>query len=698
MQRGLPSSSDAFSGRFNTRLTAKDNVFVNYDFRRGDTVSSQNFPGLDTERTNRAQNVVIGGIHRFRPRFIANFRLTFNRVRTESTNPFSFQNDVAGDLGITGTSRDPINYGVPTLTFTNYGALQLGNPSLNRTQTLTMNGGVNRIGTKHSISAGGSFSWSQRNTQTDPNARGTYDFTGFVTSAFDAQGHPQVGTGYDFADFLLGYPYSASRRYGSSDNYLRDRSFNFYVQDNWRIRANITVNFGLRYEYTGPYYELYDRMVSLDVAPDFQAVAQVFPGQSGPYTGEFPRSLVGPDRNNLGPRIGLAWKPKASSHIVVRAGYGVFYNPSVYPYIASQLIGQPPFAVAQNTLTTRAAPLTLENGFPADPSVTILNSYAIDPNYRQGYIQQWNLNLQTQIFKIYTLEVGYNGSKGTRLDILRAPNRAPEGVPPGQTQGDLNISNAGIFLYQQSDANSILHSGRVAVTRRFSHGIRLNSSYIYSKSLDNASGVGGGSLVVVQNDQNIYAERSLSSFDQRHRFLNGFNVELPFGAQRKYLANANAFVQKLVGGWNLNGDYQLTSGMPFTAQVLGNQSNNSGTGSLSSERPDSTGISPALPMGQRSTSESFNTQAFALPQPGQFGNAGRNTIVGPGNNILDLSLRKNFRLDDNNRRLEVRWQVFNVLNHPNFGSVGTVVNALDFGRVTSVRAMRQMEIDLRLNF
>lgn len=698
MQRGLVNRSDSFSGRINTRLSAKDNAFVNYSFRRGDALTSQIFPELDTDRNNRAQNLGIGGVHRFQPRLILNYRVSLNRVRTTSTNPFSYTNDVEGALGISGVSREPVNFGIPTLMFTNYGDLQVGNPALLRTQTITLGAGVSKLGTKHSLRTGGDLSWNQRNNNTDPNARGTFEFTGFATSAFTAGGKPVAATGYDFADFLLGLPYGTSRRYGSSDNYLGNKSVNFFVQDNWRARPNLTLNIGLRYEYIQPLYEKYDHMVSLDAGPGFQQVAQVFPGRSGPYTGAFPRSLLFSDKNNFAPRIGVAWKPTPGSRMVVRAGYGILYNPSVYPYIAGQLVGQPPFAVTQTLLTTLADPLTLQAGFPADPSVTIRNSYAIDPHYRIGYVQQWNLNVQMPLLKVYVVEAGYLGSKGTRLDLLRAPNRAPSGVSPGATEGSLAIGNAGYFLYQQSGANSVLHSLRLRVARRLANGFRIENSYTLSKSIDNASGIGGASMLVAQNDANLYAERSLSSFDQRHRFQSSFNYALPIGLNRRFLSGASASVQNFVSGWEISGTYQLNSGQPLTARILGNVSNNSGTGSFSSERPDSTGVSPALSRDERNTSVFFNTLAFAIPAAGTFGNAGRFTIIGPGSNLLNLSLRKNFRLNEGTRRLEFRWQVTNALNHPNYAGVGTVVNALNFGRVTGVSAMRQMEIGLRLNF
>ncbi len=698
MQRGLVNTTDAFSVRINTRISSKHNIFGNYSYSSGDGVSSQIYPGLDSDRTNRSQNLGLGGMYRFNPRMIMNYRVSFNRVRNLTSNAFAFSNDVAGQLGITGVSTDPVNYGIPTINFTNYGDLQLGNPSLSRNQTLGIGGGLNHIGKKHTLTGGASINWLQRDSQVDPNARGLFDFTGYATSLFDAQGRPIAGSGYDFADFLLGFPYQTSRRYGSSKNYLRNNDFNAFFQDNWRVRSNLTVNMGIRYEYIQPLHEKYDHMVSLDVAPGFSAVAQVFPSGTGPYQGQFPRALVRGDKNNFGPRVGLAWKRKASSKWVARAGYGMFYNPSVYPAIAGQLIGQPPFAVTQFLVTSSDSTLTLQHGFPVNPDVTIQNTYAIDPSYRLGYIQQWNLSLQSTFRKIYIVEASYNGSKGTRLDILRAPNRSQSGSGSPDTGSGLEISNASYFIYQESGANSVLHSGRIRVNRRFSHGFQLEGSYVLSKSLDNASTIGGGARLVVQDDRNIFAERGLSSFDQRHVFRTSFSLDIPVGERRRFLAGASPTVQKFISGWNMNGDYSINSGQPLNPRILGNVSNNSGTGSLSSERPDATGADVSLPMGERSTSQYFNKAAFAIPAPGTFGNAARNSIPGPGSNVLNLNLQKTVRLDDKNRRLSINWQVSNVLNHPNWGGVGTVVNSLTYGRVTSVRGMRSMQFNLRISF
>jgi hypothetical protein len=289
---------------------------------------------------------------------------------------------------------------------------------------------------------------------------------------------------------------------------------------------------------------------------------------------------------------------------------------------------------------------------------------------------------------MYVLSVAYNGSKGTGLDTLLAPNLTTS-----------QLGNAGNFVYQSNGAASVLHSMNVALTRRFSHGFNVNNSYTLSKSIDNAAGVGGG-LIVAQNPANLAAERSRSSFDQRHNFTTSFAYEFPIGQNRKFFANASTKVLNFIAGWNLNGFFALSSGMPLTARILGNVSNNTGTskGANNSQRADATGLPVSIPWTDRTTGEFFNTEAFAIPTPGHYGNAGRNTITGPGSNLLNLSVRKSFRLDERNRRLDFSMQVQNLLNHPNWGGVGTTVNAVNFGLVTSVRTMRSMTMNLRVSF
>jgi hypothetical protein len=688
-ERSLPTSSDQVQASVSgLRLTSKDNVGVNYSMRRGRSLAAATFPSLDTTRTNFGQNFGISGNHSFKQRLNSDWRISLNQMRSESTNAFSYKRDIEAELGMTGVSKEPINWGPPTLSFTNYGNLSLAAPSLTQNQTFSVSGGIMKMGGKHSLRAGVDLTWNQRNSRSDSNGRGTYSFTGYATILYDANGSQVPGTGNDFADFLLALPYSTSRRfvdstinpYGNSV-YLRSRNINFYVMDNWRVRSNMTLNYGLRYEYTGPSFEKYDRMVSLDVNPYFSELAQAFPNKPGSVSGHhFSRSIVNADRNNFAPRIGIAWKPKTGSPFVFRAGYGISYNPGAYSAIAGQLINQSPFAVTQTLATDRGNPLTLAVGFPNNPDLTILNTFAVDPDYKPSYAQQWNLDIQTQLSRLFVLNVTYMGSKGIGLDVMRAPNRS---------------SSASNFLYQTNGASSIYHGLNLQLSRRFSQGFNIRNSYTFAKSIDNALGSGGAS--VAQEDGNLAAERGLSNQDQRHNFQTSFMYELPLGQNRAFFSGASTKVQNLISGWTFNGALTIASGTPLTARYASSSGSSSGAALYNSLRADATGLPLSLPRSQRTVQRFYNTAAFSIPS-GHYGTAGRNTITGPGSRTVNLSMRKSVRLDENSRRLDISWQIQNLFNHPNWGSVSTTVNALNFGQVTSVRAMRSMTVDLRIRF
>src|SRR5262249_48374386 len=295
----------------------------------------------------------------------------------------------------------------------------------------------------------------------------------------------------------------------------------------------------------------------LDLALGLTAAVPVLPGQVGPYHGLFPRSLVRPDRNNVSPRVGIAWR--LDSRTVLRTGYGITYNGAAYAAIASQMANQPPFSLTQTN--TNAALLTLQNGFPA-PMSTVTNNYGIDHNYRIGYAQQWNLDLQRDLRKLgVQVNLDYTGTKGTRLDVVQAPNRTATG---------LRIVDVQPFNWETSEANSILHSGAVRIRRRLSRGISLGGTYQFSKSIDNASTVsgGGGGGTLEPDAFNLRAERGLSNFDQTHRLSLDYNFELPFGTNKPFLAE-NSTLKTLFGDWQLNGSWNIASGYPLTARVLG---------------------------------------------------------------------------------------------------------------------------------
>ena len=684
----VPSNSQSLNTRFNYTLNPKDriNYTINWQSRNGN--NSQLF-GYRDETQGSGINTNLAWSHNFGTRSFQNLTVGFNRNTSHTVPFFSLGPNTAALLGIQGTSPDPINNGPPTLSFTNYGSLTDGSPSTSAVSTFTVSDNVSFHTGKHNFQVGADFRKYLNNIITDANGRGTFTFTGLATSGFDANQLPLAGTGWDLGDLLLGLPQSSSVRYGASSQYFRTTSYSFFGQDDWRVLPNLSFNLGLRYEYFSPLTEKYGRMANLDIAPGFTAVAQVVAGGMGPYSGQFPDSLINPDRNNFSPRVSLAWKPNAKSNAVVRIGYGIYYNQSAYNQLGTRLAAQPPFASSTTVNTSLNTILTLATGLAAIPAgKTILNTFAVDRNYRAPYAQSWNVSLQKTI-RAFVLETAYNGTKGTRLDIQSLPNRATPGSPLTAEQR-LAIGNATGFTYDSSNGNSILHSAMVRVNRRMRNNFSGNLQYTFSKSIDDSSTFGGAGNTVAQNNNNLSAERGLSSFDRRHALTFNYQFSSPVGG-RNGMFQHSPVIEKALKDWTLSGAITAQTGTPLTARVLGNISDTGGTGSIGSGRANATGLPIDAGSGY------FNLAAFTLPGSGSYGNAGRNTIPGPGSFVMNMSLARSVSLGER-RRLEARVDASNLLNQVNISNLGTVVNSITYGLPTSAGAMRSLTATLRLRF
>ena len=646
------------------------------------------YPTVGGNTLEHGFDVPLGYVRSF-GKITNNARMDYNRESIATRNIYAYLNNIAGAVGIAGVSQNPFDWGLPNLSFTNFGSISDINPLLRRDQTWSFSDFMIWRQGRHTVRWGGDFRRIQLNTETDNNARGSFTFTGINTAEM-VNGKALPGTGYDFADFLLGLPQLTSVQYGSNNYHFRGNSWDLFLQDDWRLRGNLTLNFGLRYEYFSPFTETNNQIANLDLAPNLLAcaglqtacVARVLPGQNGPFSGSFPASLVHPDRNNFAPRLGIAWKALANT--VVRAGYGINYNTSAYSDIAQQLAFQPPFSLTSTNIASPALPLTLQNGFPAPAPQTVTNTYAVNPNYRLGYVQIWNLDVQQELTPTLLMNVDYTGTKGTGLDIVEAPNRTATGVLLAGVQP---------FLWETSAGDSVAHAGSVRLRKRMQNGVSIGGTYTFSKSLDNASSIAGGPTVVAQNAFDLAAERGLSSFDQRHRFTADYLWELPFGADKRFLAQ-KGMLRDLFGDWQWSGDWSIESGLPFTARVLGSFTDVS-RGTNGTLRADVTGQTVALP--DPTVAEWFNTAAFVAPPPGQFGDAGRNTIIGPPTILFDMALTKVIPMGEA-RMLEVRAQATNVFNTPQFTVIDTTVNSPSFGRVTAAGNMRQMQLTLRYRF
>jgi hypothetical protein len=275
---------------------------------------------------------------------------------------------------------------------------------------------------------------------------------------------------------------------------------------------------------------------------------------------------------------------------------------------------------------------------------------------------------------------------------LFAPNRGASGsiVATGP------VSNAGDFIYDTSGANSIFNALQVRLQRRMTRGFMVNAIYTYGKSIDDASSIGGGSPVVVQNMADIRAEYGLSSFDIRQQLRANYLYELPFGDHHRFAQKG--FSASAFGNWRLSGNIATQTGTPYTALVTGTSATNTGSGGVFSTRADQI-CDPNLPGSEQSPLHFFDNSCFVVPPPGQFGNAGRNTIEGPGTFTWNFQIAKWIPFGkDHNRRVDLRWEITNLTNTPNLAGLSTVVNSTTFGRVNGATAMRTMDVVARVNF
>lgn len=722
------SSSDDLNVRVNHTLGAapaggrrgagrgapRNNLTLGFHYHGANTNLTNPFPSVGGSTSVRSFDVPVG-YTRSIGKLTNSVRFDFNRSRTHTQNLYAFNNDIAATLGISGVSSNPFDWGLPNLSFTNFASLQDINPQLLRNQTYTFSDNVVWTHGKHSWRWGGDFRRIELNTETSSNARGSFIFTG-------------INTGYDFADFLYdgqisghsayGLPQQTSVQYGEDNYHFHGNYWDVYLQDEWKLRGNLTLNLGVRYEYVSPLTEENNRIANLDLSPAVlnpslgtPTVTVVLPGQGAPYTGDLPASLLRPDRHDFAPRLGIAWKP--FSKTIVRAGYGINYNTGAYQGIAQQLAFQPPFSTTATNIQAAAGNLTLTDGFPATIAQGITNNYAVNPNYQLGYVQIRNLDIQQQIRPTLLLNLDYTGTKGTDLDVLEAPNR---------TATAIRIPNVQAFTFEDSVAGSEANAASVRLRKRLAHGFSIGGIYTFSKSIDNASSIGAGATSastsgglgaggtgpggrgptpsssgaanVAQDAFNLSAERGLSSFDQTHRFTADYLWELPFGHDRQWLSG-NSALRAIFGDWQWSGDWTFASGLPFTPRLLGdfNDVNRGSNGTL---RPDLV-AGQAVSIRNPSIGMWFNTAAFVAPPSGQYGDARRNSIIGPGSKVFDMAFTKDIPIKES-RVLEFRAQATNIFNMPNYSSIDTVVNSPTFGRVTAVGALRQITMTARFRF
>ena len=683
--RGTTQQSNAGqAGRGRRLLATRTNVNMNaqvqYSSSHGDRLNV--FTTLGGQQESSSLGIPITfNVQRGRSQH--QFGVQYNHTKSSTTNRFAGVTDVSNLIGLQGVSDDPFAWGLPRLSFSSISGLSDVTPSLQEADRYSTNYSWNRpMGRNHSVRIGGDFRYDVTTTNSESNANGAFVFTGIYTSG----GSPLAGlTGADFADFLLGMPQQASIQYGPGQTTLTGRTLGLFIQDDWRMKPNLTAQLGVRYDLLWPFVEENGKLVNLDVTPDFTAAAPVAAGDVGQFSGAFPAALIQTDTNNVSPKMGIAWR--APSSTIVRGSYEVNYNSGTYSGIARQLAQQPPFATTGTNIGSLSTALLMENALTGIPISDTRNNYGIDRDYVLGLVQQSVINVQRPLGRTFQAQANYTHTRGSNLEIVRAPNRDANG---------LRIEGVQPFTWTTSEGRSVLNSATFSLQKRTSGGLGYSVQYTLAKSRDNSpsiGGGGGGSNNVAQNDQDIESEWALSNFDRRHRLSLNLSADLPFGPNRKWLYNGG-FVAGLVQDWNFNLTFTADSGTPRTVTVRG-ASRDISTGINGALRADYSGAPTAI--DNPTIDQWFNTDAFTIPATGAWGSSPRNVIVGPGSKNLNMNVRRTVRLPAN-RAIDVRVAVSNILNLANYTGVDTNVNSPTFGQITGISGSRSATLNLGFQF
>jgi hypothetical protein len=446
------------------------------------------------------------------------------------------------------------------------------------------------------------------------------------------------------------------------------------------------LNLGLRYDYTGPTVSADDRQSNFDYSTGTILVAN----ENGNS-----RGLIDVDKFNFAPRFGFAWSPRGDNKTAVRGGYGIFYSPQEIR-TAFQLAYNLPFfyGISQTSVYGVTPAILLDEGFPPlDPAAAAFPQVtSVDRRFHSPYYQQWNIGVQHELPGGVLVEVAYVGSKGRRLQVMRDRNQPQPG--PGDVQERRPYPQYGTFASIENAGRSDFNSFQLKASKRLSRGLWFLSAFTYAKAYNDQPEICCAE-VWPANTYDIGAEWGRADFDQRYRWITSFGYELPFGKGRRFL-NQEGALDAIFGGWEFGGIFTLASGFPFSPHMGVDPSN---TGTFGMLRPDQI-RDGNLPKDQRTPQHWFDVSAYTIPAEFTFGNARRNSLEGPGLQNLDLYLRKSFTITGKHR-LELRVDMFNALNHPNFGLPDPFIDSGEgsAGVITSTAIhMREIQFGVRYSF
>jgi hypothetical protein len=677
--------NDWFSGRVDHQFHNQSQLSARYTYNGELNIIAGSFPLRPTKETVRAQQAALSYTY-FRATWLNEARFSFSRMSMYDTPKSAFQSNVIQQLGIEGLTNTPANYGLPYFQLADY-SLVTDDPTLPQVQRDNFWNATDSVSwthAQHTVKVG--FDWIHfgLNYQQNQMARGSYTYTGSFTSANGTPG----SAGDAMADFLLGFPQDTSRDVGNTQAYLRQNSFAGFIQDNWQIHPRLTLNLGLRHEYVTPFTETRGNLLNLVYSTQPSLPPQL----------ERVRQAVIPDTRNFGPRVGLAWRmpklPFDNSETVFRAGYGIYYSPEIAVEIYDLVLNG---IIVQNNITdgSKMPILTTRNGFLQTASTGFPTYFGIDRNAPTPYVQQWNAGLQHEFAGHILGEVSYLGSKSTHLGRFRqfnTPLHTEIGQDLSPRPGDLQSLRTwpglGEIIQRQHITNSSYNALQVKAEKRLTRRISLLASFVWSKSIDDADTVIPGFVgsVGAEDENNLRLDRGLSYFNVGRRITGGYVIGLP----------AVRLFGPVLSNWLFTGTVTLQDGTPVNVFYAAFDPDNTGL----PNRPDIVpGVSLTLPRGQRNTREFFNTAAFRTPAPYSFGNAGRDILNGPGNNIFDMSLHRRFNIREHGT-LEFRAEVFNIFNHPNWGVPGPYADfgAPFFAGILGVGLPRRLQFAIRYDF
>ncbi|HZT28343.1 MAG TPA: TonB-dependent receptor [Bryobacteraceae bacterium] len=605
------------------------------------------------------------------PTKVNEFRFGYNRSLTYRQAETSLTKDYATQVfGLKNTSPNPFDFGVPDFNPTGFNGVGSLSEAIGATDTniqFTDNFSWNTR--KHNIRLGLQISRQRYDEITDFSGNPSFNFDGRFT------GMQGLGLG----DMLLGLPISASGALGDSSQYERTTFYAGYIQDDWRVTPDLTLNFGLRYEYAASPAET--RGKALVFAPDLGTVVYANHGVRP--------SIVDPDWNNFAPRFGFAYRPSFTKNTVLRGGFGIYYTTDNFNEEQFKVIG-PPFYQSQTLNSDPTKPtLFMNNMLPSFSASPNLNPFTFDRHNRTPYLSQWSFGIQRSLKRDYLLEVEYVGSTGQKLPERRNLNIGsidPTGKVPIAAR--VPYPQYGFILLTYNGGWSSYNAMTTRLEKTFSNGLYMLASYTWEKALD-LGATDDFSAISVQFKK---WDKGLSGFDVPHRFVYSYVYELPFGRGKRFGSGLNPAANLILGGWQLTGITTFARGQYQTPSLGVDWLN---LGSFTTSRPNIIGNISA---GRSLPDAYLSPAAFATPATHVEGNAGRGSVEQPGINNWDLGIVKNTRVGER-FNAQFRWEMFNAWNHTQFGAATLSLASVNFGKIGSTLiGPRHMQFGIRLMY